>query len=55
LRDLAEDLGSAAALWEADVRDARLGNGLDPDLDRGRLATAVAMVRKNGRASFWAE
>jgi hypothetical protein len=29
-------------------------NGVELDLDQGRLATAVAMVRINGRASIWA-
>lgn len=30
----------------------RLGRGLDPDLNRGALAAAVSMIRKNGRTSF---
>ena len=30
----------------------RLGRGLDPDLNRGALATAISMIRKNGRTSF---
>ncbi|MBA2951269.1 NADH:flavin oxidoreductase/NADH oxidase family protein [Streptomyces himalayensis] len=37
--------------WHADQLH-RLGAGLDPDLRRGRLATTVSMVRRNGRASF---
>ncbi|MEU2926933.1 NADH:flavin oxidoreductase/NADH oxidase family protein [Streptomyces sp. NPDC007251] len=37
--------------WHADQLH-RLGAGLEPDLRRGRLATTVSMVRRNGRASF---
>ncbi|MCX5316946.1 NADH:flavin oxidoreductase/NADH oxidase family protein [Streptomyces sp. NBC_00154] len=37
--------------WHADQLH-RLGAGLDPDLRRGRLATTVSMVRRNGRTSF---
>lgn len=37
--------------WHTDQLH-RVGAGLQPDLDRGRLATAVAMVRRNGRTSF---
>jgi len=29
--------------------------GVELDLDQGRLATAVALVRMNRRASIWAE
>lgn len=37
--------------WHADQLH-RLGDGLDPDLNRGRLATTIAMIRRNGRVSF---
>ncbi|WP_182379372.1 NADH:flavin oxidoreductase/NADH oxidase family protein [Nocardioides sp. WS12] len=37
--------------WNVDQLH-RLARGLEPDLDRGALATAVAMVRRNGRVSF---
>lgn len=37
--------------WNVDQLH-RLARGLEPDLDRGPLATAVAMVRRNGRVSF---
>ena len=37
--------------WHTDQLH-RLGAGLQPDVKRGRLATTVAMVRRNGRASF---
>ncbi|MBY4208005.1 NADH:flavin oxidoreductase/NADH oxidase family protein [Rhodococcus fascians] len=37
--------------WHADQLH-RLGAGLQPDLDRGRLATLVAMVRRNGTGAF---
>lgn len=37
--------------WHTDQLH-RLGAGLDPDLRRGRLATTVSMVRRNGRTSF---
>ena len=37
--------------WHTDQLH-RLGAGLKPDLDRGRIATTLAMVRRNGRASF---
>lgn len=37
--------------WHTDQLH-RLGAGLQPDLARGRLATTVALVRRNGRASF---
>ncbi|MFD4510210.1 NADH:flavin oxidoreductase/NADH oxidase family protein [Streptomyces sp. NPDC058464] len=40
--------------WHTD-QIHRLGNGLQPDLSRGRLATTVAMVRRNGRTSFRAK
>ena len=37
--------------WHTDQLH-RLGAGLDPDPRRGRLATTVAMVRRNGRGAF---
>lgn len=37
--------------WHTDQLH-RLGSGLDPDPDRGRLATTIAMLRRNGRASL---
>jgi 2,4-dienoyl-CoA reductase-like NADH-dependent reductase (Old Yellow Enzyme family) len=37
--------------WHTDQLH-RLGAGLQPDIKRGRIATTVAMVRRNGRASF---
>jgi 2,4-dienoyl-CoA reductase-like NADH-dependent reductase (Old Yellow Enzyme family) len=37
--------------WHTDQLH-RLGAGRQPDLSRGRLATTVALVRRNGRASF---
>jgi hypothetical protein len=37
--------------WHADQLH-RVGAGLKPDLDRGRIATMVAMLRRNGTASF---
>jgi 2,4-dienoyl-CoA reductase-like NADH-dependent reductase (Old Yellow Enzyme family) len=37
--------------WNTDQLH-RLGGGLDPDLTRGRFATTVAMLRRNGAASF---
>lgn len=37
--------------WHTDQLH-RLGAGRQPDLDRGRLATTVALLRRNGRASF---
>jgi 2,4-dienoyl-CoA reductase-like NADH-dependent reductase (Old Yellow Enzyme family) len=37
--------------WHTDQLH-RVGAGLKPDPDRGRIATAVAMVRRNGRASL---
>ena len=37
--------------WHTDQLH-RLGAGLGPDLDRGRLATAAALVRRNGRLSI---
>ena len=30
----------------------RVGAGLAPDLNRGRVATTISMLRRNGRASF---
>ncbi|MDZ7910507.1 MAG: NADH:flavin oxidoreductase/NADH oxidase family protein [Rhodococcus sp. (in: high G+C Gram-positive bacteria)] len=37
--------------WHTDQLH-RMGNGLAPDPDRGRLRTAVAMVRRNGRITL---
>ena len=37
--------------WNTDQLH-RLGAGREPDLDRGRLATTVAMLRRNGTTSF---
>jgi hypothetical protein len=37
--------------WHTDQLH-RVGAGLEPDPERGRLATMVAMLRRNGRASF---
>ena len=37
--------------WHTDQLH-RVGAGLQPDPDHGRIATAVAMVRRNGRASL---
>ncbi|GAB3862100.1 NADH:flavin oxidoreductase/NADH oxidase family protein [Nocardioides maradonensis] len=37
--------------WNTDQLH-RLARGLEPDLDRGPLVTALAMVRRNGRISF---
>ena len=37
--------------WNADQMH-RLARGLEPDLHRGPLLTALAMVRRNGRVSL---
>ncbi|OZE22868.1 NADH:flavin oxidoreductase [Rhodococcus sp. 05-2254-6] len=37
--------------WHADQLH-RLGAGLQPDLQRGRIATLIAMVRRNGAGAF---
>lgn len=37
--------------WHTDQLH-RMGAGKKPDLERGRIATTVSMVRRNGRASF---
>jgi hypothetical protein len=37
--------------WHTDQLH-RLGAGRQPDIDRGRLATTLALIRRNGRASF---
>lgn len=37
--------------WHTDQLH-RVGAGLEPDLQRGRLPTTVALLRRNGRASF---
>lgn len=43
--------GAMDLSWHTDQLH-RLGAGLEPDLDRGRLATAVAMLRRNGRGAL---
>jgi 2,4-dienoyl-CoA reductase-like NADH-dependent reductase (Old Yellow Enzyme family) len=37
--------------WHTDQLH-RVGAGLEPDLDRGRIATTLAMLRRNGTTSF---
>ena len=37
--------------WHTDQLH-RVGAGLKPDLNRGRIATTLAMLRRNGTASF---
>jgi hypothetical protein len=37
--------------WHTDQLH-RVGAGLKPDLDRGRIATTLAMIRRNGTTSF---
>jgi hypothetical protein len=37
--------------WHTDQLH-RLGAGLEPDPNRSRLATTVAMLRRNGRTSL---
>jgi hypothetical protein len=37
--------------WHTDQLH-RIGAGLKPDLNRGRIATTVAMLRRNGATSF---
>jgi hypothetical protein len=37
--------------WHADQLH-RVGAGLKPDLNRGRMATTLAMLRRNGTTSF---
>ena len=37
--------------WHTDQLH-RIGNGLTPDPDRGRIATAFALIRRNGRTSL---
>ena len=37
--------------WHTDQLH-RVGAGLKPDLQRGRIATMVAMLRRNGTTSF---
>ena len=37
--------------WHADQLH-RVGAGLKPDLNRGRIATTLAMLRRNGTTSF---
>jgi hypothetical protein len=49
--DLKSMDGMLEISWHADQLH-RVGAGLEPDLKRGRIATTLAMVRRNGRASF---
>jgi 2,4-dienoyl-CoA reductase-like NADH-dependent reductase (Old Yellow Enzyme family) len=51
LTDLKSLDGILNLSWNAD-QIHRLANGLEPDLDRGALVTAVAMLRRNGRVSL---
>jgi hypothetical protein len=37
--------------WHTDQLH-RVGDGLKPDLDRGRIATLLAMLRRNGTVSL---
>ena len=37
--------------WNVDQMH-RLADGLEPDLSRGALVTALAMLRRNGRVSL---
>jgi hypothetical protein len=37
--------------WHTDQLH-RIGAGLSPDLNRGRIATTLAMLRRNGTVSF---
>ena len=37
--------------WSTDQLH-RLGAGLEPDLNRGRLATTLAMLKRNGTTSL---
>ncbi|MGO9154688.1 NADH:flavin oxidoreductase/NADH oxidase family protein [Mycobacterium sp.] len=43
--------GALNISWNTDQLH-RLGAGREPDLDRGRLATTAAMIRRNGAASM---
>jgi 2,4-dienoyl-CoA reductase-like NADH-dependent reductase (Old Yellow Enzyme family) len=49
--DLKSMDGMLEIAWHADQLH-RVGAGLEPDLNRGWIATTLAMVRRNGRASF---
>lgn len=51
LTDLKPLDGALDLSWHTD-QIHRLGDGLEPDLDRGWLATTIAMVRRNGRTSL---
>ncbi|MDP9183852.1 MAG: NADH:flavin oxidoreductase/NADH oxidase family protein [Actinomycetota bacterium] len=43
--------GLLTLAWHTDQMH-RMGAGREPDLDRGRLVTTLALLRRNGRASF---
>lgn len=49
--DLKQLDGLLELAWHTDQLH-RVGAGLPPDLNRGRLAATLAMLRRNGRASF---
>ena len=49
--DLKSMDGMLEIAWHADQLH-RVGAGLEPDLNRGWIATTLAMVRRSGRASF---
>lgn len=51
LIDLKSVDGILELSWHTDQLH-RVGAGLEPDLNRGRLATVVALVRRNGTTSF---
>jgi hypothetical protein len=51
LTDLKTLDGALNLSWNAD-QIHRLARGLEPDLDRGTLVTALAMLRRNGRISL---
>lgn len=51
LTDLKTLDGALNLSWNTDQMH-RLARGLEPDLERGALRTAIAMVRRNGRISF---
>ena len=51
LTDLKTLDGALNLSWNAD-QIHRLARGLEPDLDRGALITALAMLRRNGRISL---
>ena len=51
ITDLKAIDGALNLSWNTD-QIHRLASGLEPDLERGALRTAIAMVRRNGRISF---